>query len=85
MLQREEKQMTKQKIRQADRMEKWNDGDQADAYLSKFETVMMECEITKEQWKGRLLNCLTGRALTAYRSVTSGGEGESYDNLKDNC
>ena len=34
-LQREEKQMTKQKIRQADHLEKWNDGDQADAYRSK--------------------------------------------------
>ena len=48
-LQRKEKERTKQKIRQADHMEKWNNGDQADAYLSKFETVMMECEILKEQ------------------------------------
>ena len=30
------------------------------------------------------MNCLTGRALTVYRSVVSGGEGESYDDLKDN-
>ena len=31
-----------------------------------------------------VVNCRTGRALTAYRSVVSGGEGESYDDLKDN-
>ena len=70
-------------MKQADRLEKWHDGDQADAYLTKFETVMTECDIPKEQWRGRLVNCLTGRALTAYRSVMEGGEPMDYDNLKD--
>ena len=31
---------------------------------------------------GKDAYCLTGRVLTAYRSVASGGEGESYDDLK---
>ncbi len=30
---------SKQQTKQADRLEKWNEGDQADAYLAKFETI----------------------------------------------
>ena len=81
--QREASELKKQRMKQADRLEKWHDGNQADAYLTKFETVMTECDIPKEQWRGRLVNCLTGRALTAYRSVMEGGEPMDYDNLKD--
>lgn len=73
----------KQKMKQADRLEKWTDGDLPDAYLAKFETVMTECDVPKEQWRGRLVNCLTGRALTAYRSVVQGGECKHYDDMKD--
>ena len=80
---REESEKMKQKLRQADHLEKWNDGDQVDAYLTKFETIMKECDIPKEQWKGRLINCLTGKALSAYRSVTETGSDENYDNMKD--
>ena len=45
---REESEKMKQKLRQADHLEKWNDGDQVDAYLTKFETIMKECDIPKE-------------------------------------
>ena len=81
--QKERHEKTKQKLRQADRLEKWTDGDQADAYLVKFETVMTECEIPKEHWKGRLVNCLTGKALSAYRAVIQVGEDDHYDAMKD--
>ena len=53
---REESEKVKQKLKQADRLEKWHDGDQADAYLAKFETVLTECDVPKEQWRGRLVN-----------------------------
>lgn len=81
--QREANEKSKQKLKQADRLEKWHEGDQADAYLAKFETVMTECDIPNEQWRGRLVNCLTGRVLTAYRSVVQGGDCKSYDDMKD--
>ena len=83
--QREENEKKKQKMKQADRLEKWHDGDQADAYLAKFETVMTECDVPKEQWRGRLVNCLTGKALSAYRSVAQVGVGDDdgYDSTKE--
>ena len=82
---REDREKKKQKMKQADRLEKWHDGDQADAYLAKFETVMTECEVPKEQWRGRLVNCLTGKALSAYRSVAQVGVGDNdgYDSTKE--
>ena len=80
---REKSEKKKQQMRQADRLEKWTDGDQPDAFLAKFETVMTECSVPKDQWRGRLINCLTGRALTAYRSVVQGGECENYEDMKD--
>ena len=42
---REKSEKKKQQMRQADRLEKWTDGDQPDAFLAKFETVMTECSI----------------------------------------
>ena len=83
MAKREESEKVKQKLKQADRLEKWHDGDQADAYLAKFETVLTECDVPKEQWRGRLVNCLTGKALAAYRSVVQGGDSKEYDEMKD--
>lgn len=59
----EQNEKIKQKLKQADRLDKWTDADQADAYLAKFETVMIECDIPKVQWRGRLVHCLSGRAL----------------------
>ena len=79
----EESEKVKQKLKQADRLEKWHDGDQADAYLAKFKTVLTECDVPKEQWRGRLVNCLTGKALAAYRSVVQGGDSKGYDEMKD--
>ena len=82
--QRDAIEKAKQKTKQADRMEKWHDGDQADAYLAKFETVMTECDIPHDQWRGRLINCLTGRALTAYRSVAAQDSADkTFGDLKD--
>ena len=82
--QRDAIEKAKQKTKQADRMEKWHDGDQADAYLAKFETVMTECDIPQDQWRGRLINCLTGRALTAYRSVAAQDSADkTFGDLKD--
>jgi hypothetical protein len=80
---REASEKKKQQMKQAENLEKWHDGYQPDAYLAKFETIMTECDIPKEQWRGCLVNCLTGRALTAYRSVIQGGEDMDYDKLKD--
>ena len=37
----------------------------------------------KDQWQGCLINCLTGRALTAYRLVVQGGECDNYEDMKD--
>ena len=79
-IQREASELKKQLMKQADCLEKWHDGDQANAF---FETVITECNVLKERWRGRLVNCLTGRALTAYRSLIERGEPVNYDNLKD--
>ena len=83
IVKREESEKVKQKLKQADHLEKWHDGDQADAYLAKFETVLTECDVPKEQWRGRLVNCLTGKALAAYRSVVQGEDSKGYDEMKN--
>ena len=73
----------KQKLRPADSLEKWYDNDQPDAYISRFETVMAECEVPREQWRGRLVNCLIGWAVTAYQSIALGGESTAYEDMHD--
>ena len=58
-LQREERARTKQKMKQADRVQKWHDSDDPEAFFARFET---QCTISNEEWLGRLVNCLTGKA-----------------------
>ena len=81
---KEKEEIIKQKLKQADQLEKWTDGDQADVYLAKFETVMTECEVPKEQWKGCLVNCPAGKAcLSAYRAVIQVGDNNDYSEMKE--
>ena len=45
---------------------------------------MTECNIPKEEWRSRLVACLTGKALTLYRARTRGSSTEeTFDDLKE--
>ena len=43
---------------------------------------MIECEIPKEEWRSRLVVCLTGNALTLFRARSRGSSTD--DALKEN-
>ena len=73
----------KQKSRQADNVEKWRDSDQPDAFFARFEAIMTDCDIADDHWKRRLVNCLTERALEAYRSITRGKDELTYPEFKE--
>ena len=50
----------------ADNLTKWEDGDQPEAYLLRFEDTMKQAGIPQQEWPQRLRPFLTGSALTAY-------------------
>ena len=72
----------KQKYRQADNVEKWRDSDQPDAF-ARFEAIMTDYDIADDHWNRRLVNCLTERALEAYRSITRGTDELTYSEFKE--
>lgn len=79
----EKKHKTQQKSKLADKLVKWEDQDQPQDYLIRFEDTMKQAEIPEDQWPHRLRPLLSGRALTAYsRDVTEDAKG-SYQQLKD--
>ncbi len=45
---------------------------------------MTPCEVPKEQWPYRLVNCLTGSALSVYQYFVYTQHEMEYDTLKDN-
>ena len=82
-LQREERARAKQKMKLADRVQKWHDSDDPEAFFARFETAMNQCIISNEEWLGRLVNCLAGKALAVYRCRTRGTDEETYEALKE--
>ena len=62
---------------------KWEDHDQPQDYLIRFEDTMKQADIPEDQWPHRLRPLLSGRALMAYsRDVSEEAKG-SYQDLKD--
>ena len=59
----------------ADNLTKWEDGDQPEAYLLRFEDTM--------EWPQRLRPLLTGSALTAYSRDVPEDAKESYAEFKE--
>ena len=44
---------------------------------------MNQCTISNEEWLGRLVNCLTGKALAVYHCRTRETDEETYETLKE--
>ena len=79
----ERRHKTDQKNKLADKLVKWEDRDQPQDYLIRFEDTMIQAEIPEDQWPHRLRPLLSGRALVAYsRDVEDKAKG-SYPELKD--
>ena len=60
------KQERADKRKLADKVAKWENTDQPEAYLQRFEESMKEAGIPEEEWPQRLRPLLAGRALAAY-------------------
>ena len=79
----EKKNRADQKRKVADKLVKWEDHDQPQDYLIRFEDTMKQADIPEDQWPHRLRPLLSGRALMAYsRDVSEEAKG-SYQDLKD--
>ena len=73
----------RQKLRRADRIQNWQDEEDPECFFDQFEELMTECDIPKEEWRSRLVACLTGKALMLYRARTGGSSmEETFDALK---
>ena len=55
-----------QKRKIVDKLTKWEDGDQPEAYLLRFEDTMKQAGIPQQEWPKRLRPLLTGRALSIF-------------------
>ena len=75
-----QKESNKQKI--AHKIMKMEDSDQPDAYFCRFEDIMIEAGIGREEWPQRLRPLLTGRALAAYVNNVPAEAKEKYTALK---
>ena len=67
----------------ADNLTKWEDGDQPEAYLLRFEDTMKQAGIPQQEWPQRLRPLLTGSALTAYSRDVPEDAKESYPEFKE--
>ena len=66
-MEREDNKIEKNKrSKLADRITPWTDLEHPTEYLKRFEDIMQEAGIGKEQWPSRLIPLLTGKALAAY-------------------
>ena len=66
-----------------DRMHKWEDGDQPEAFLQRFEESMKEAGIEVAEWPVRLRPLLSGKALTAYSRDVPEEAKKDYEHLKE--
>ena len=64
-------------------MTKWEDGDQPEAYLLRFEDTMKQAGIPQQEWPQRLRPLLTGSALTANSRDVPENAKESYPEFKE--
>ena len=60
------KQAREDKRKLADKVAKWEDADQPEAYLQRFEESMKEAGIPENEWPQQLRPLLSGKALAAY-------------------
>ena len=67
----------------ADKLTKWEDGDQPEVYLFRFEDIMRQACIPQQEWPQRLRHLLTGSALTAYSREVPEDAKESYPEFKE--
>ena len=67
----------------ADNLTKWEDGDQPEAYLLKFEDTMKQAGVPQQEWPHRLRPLLTDSALTAYSRDVPEDAKESYPEFKE--
>ena len=61
----------------ANKLTKWEDGNQPEAYLLRFEDTMKQTGVPQQEWPQRLKPLLTSRA-TAYSRVVPEDAKESY-------
>ena len=66
-----------------DRMHKWEDGDQPEAFLQRFEESMKEAGIEVAEWPARLRPLLSGKALMAYSRDVPEEAKKDYEHLKE--
>ena len=67
----------------AKRMEPWRDSEQPEAYLTRFESVMVDAAIQKRDWITRLVPLLTGKALVAYSNYVLFDAFNNYETMKE--
>ena len=72
-----------EKKRIADKIVKMEDTDQPDANFKRFEDIMKEAEIEKEEWPRRLSVLLSGKALVAYANTVPMEAKGDYNALKE--
>ena len=72
-----------QKKQVADRITPWTDSEHPTAYLKRFEDIMQENGIGKEQCPSRLIPLLTGQALAAYNYNIPRDAIASYPSFKE--
>ena len=83
-MERENNKMEKNKrSKLADRIPLWTDSEHPTAYLERFEDIMQEAGIGKDQWPSRLILLLTGKALAAYTYNVPRGAISSYQCFKE--
>ena len=67
----------------ANKLTKWEDGDQPEVYLLRFEDTMKHDGIPQQEWLQRLRPLLTGSALTASSRDVPEDAKEPYSEFKE--
>ncbi len=73
----------KQKRKIADKLTNWEDVDQPEFYLLRFEDTVKQAGILQQEWPQRLRPLLTGSGLTAYLRDVPGDAKGSYLEFKE--
>ena len=79
----EERKRTDENRKLLDKIPCLTDSDQPEAYLARFEDLVKDAKIPKEDWCRRLRPLLTGKALNAYSRDIPEAVKQDYDKLKE--